>query len=128
MLCIVESPTGAMSDTFDAYKDQVTEFQEKLKYVDGASGMAVVIGKKVVGCNLFDKPSTCRKVWDRLLSGLVFDALEAKETNETAESTDIDQLLKNTGGAAWEPTAPIGEGEEYRAELGHGEQASALVP
>ena len=74
----VESPTGAMSDTFDAYKDQVTEFQEKLKYVDGASGMAVVIGKKVVGCDLFDKPSTCRKVWDRLLSGLVFDALEAE--------------------------------------------------
>ena len=63
----VQSPTGAMADAFDAYKDQVAEFQEKLKYVEGASGMAVVIGKKVVGCDLFDKPSTCRKVWDRLL-------------------------------------------------------------
>jgi hypothetical protein len=123
----VHSSTHAMSDTFDAYKDQVTEFREKLKYVEGASGMAVVIGKQVVGCDLFDKPSTCRKVWDRLLSGLVFDALEAKDTNETAETSDIDQLLKTTTGAAWQPTAPIGEGEEYRAELGYGEQASALT-
>jgi hypothetical protein len=123
----VQSPTHAMADAFDAYQDQVAGFRERLKYVEGASGMAAVIGKKVVGCDLFDKPSTCRKVWDRLLSGLVFDALEAKDTNETAETSDIDQLLKTTTSAAWQPTAPIGEGEEYRAELGQGEQASALT-
>lgn len=124
---LVESSTGAMSDTFDAYKDQVSEFREKLKYVEGASGMAVVIGKRVVGCDLFDKPSTCRKVWDRLLSGLVFDALEAKESSEHAEISDIDQLLKTTSDAEWKPTEPIGDGEEYRAELVDGEQASALT-
>jgi len=123
----VESPTHAMADAFDAYKEQVADFREKLKYVDGASGVAVVIGKHVVGCDLFDKPSTCRKVWDRLLSGLVFDALEAKESSEHAGTSDIDQLLKTTSDAAWQPTEPIGEGEEYRAELGHGEQASALT-
>jgi hypothetical protein len=123
----VESDTMAMSDTFDKYKDQVAEFQQQLKYVDGASGMAVVIGGKVVGCDLFDKPSTCRKVWDRLLSGLVFDALEAKEANPTAETSQVDQLLEITSHAAWQPTAPIGEGDEFRAELEHGEQASALT-
>jgi hypothetical protein len=123
----VESATHAMSDAFDAYKDQVSEFQQNLRYVDGAFGMAIVIGSKVVGCDLFDKPATCRKVWDRLLSGLVFDALAAKEPSDHAETSDIDQLLKTTNDAAWKPTAPIGEGEEYRAELGNGEQASALT-
>jgi hypothetical protein len=123
----VESPTGAMSDAFDTYSDRVSEFRDKLKYVEGASGMAVVIGKRVVGCDLFDKPSTSRKVWDRLLSGLVVDALEAKESSEQCENSDIDQLLKTTSDAAWKPTEPIGEGEEYRAELGNGEQASALT-
>jgi hypothetical protein len=49
--------------------------------------MAVAIGKRVVGCDLFDKPSTCRKTWDRLLSGLVFDALGAKESGESAETS-----------------------------------------
>jgi hypothetical protein len=123
----VESPTHAMSDTFDAYKEQVTEFRDRLKYVEGATGMAVVIGGKVVGCDLFDKPSTCRKVWDRLLSGLVFDALAANGAGQTADRSDVDQLLETTSHAAWQPTEPIGEGDEYRAELSHGEQASALT-
>ena len=40
------SGTRAMSDTFDTYKEKVADFQEKLRYVDGASGIAVAIGKK----------------------------------------------------------------------------------
>ena len=123
----VDSATGAMSDTFDAYGERVAEFREKLKYVDGASGMAVAIGEKIVGCDLFDKPSTCRKVWDRLLSGLVFDALGAKESEKQAKITDIHALITATRNAAWESADPIGEGEEYRAELGNGEQGSALT-
>ena len=65
------SDTHAMSDTFDTYKEQVADFREKLRYVDEASGMAVAIGKKIVAVDLFDKPSTCGKVWDRLMSGYV---------------------------------------------------------
>ena len=38
--------------------------------------MAVAIGKKIVAVDIFDKPSTCNKVWDRLMSGFVLDALE----------------------------------------------------
>jgi hypothetical protein len=123
----VESPTGAMSDTFDAYEDQVTEYREKLKYVDGASGMAVALGDKIVGCDLFDKPSTCQKVWDRLLSGHVFGALETKKSNKESEASDIEEMIKTTSHAAWELAEPIGEGTEYRAEFDHGEHASALM-
>ena len=123
----VESPTGAMSDAFDAYEDQVAVFREKLKYVEGASGMAVTIGDKVVGYDLFDKPSTCQKVWDRLLSGLVFGALETKESEKQAGASDIEEMLKATSNAPWEPAEPIGEGEEYRAEFNNGEHASALT-
>jgi len=123
----VKSATSAMSDAVDAYQDQVSEFRTKFQCVDGASGMAVGIGKQIVACDLFDKPSTCRKVWDRLLSGLVFDALEALESNEHAETSDVDQLLKTTSGAAWQTTVPIGEGQEYRAELRNGDQATALT-
>jgi hypothetical protein len=126
MHCI-QSPTHAMSDAFDAYQDRVSEFRDKVKYVEGASGMAVVIGKRVIGFDLFDKPATCRKVWDRLLSGSVVDALKANEATEQAVPSDVDHLLKAASDAAWNPTAPIGEGEEYRAEFGDGEQASALT-
>jgi hypothetical protein len=125
--CGVASPTSAMSDAFDTYKDQLAEFREHLKYVDGASGLAVVIGKRVVGCDLFDKPSTCRKVWDRMLSGLMLETVATKETTDAAEVGDIDRLIETTRAAQWQETAPIGEGEEYRAEFANGDQASALT-
>jgi hypothetical protein len=117
----VESPTGAMSDTFDAYEDQVTEYRQKLKYVDGASGMAVSLGDKIVGCDLFDKPSTCQKFWDRLLSGHVFGALVTNKSNKESAASDIEEMIKTTSRAAWELAEPIGEGTEYRAEFDHRE-------
>jgi len=123
----VSSATGAMSDTFDAYEDRIAEFREKLKPVEGASGMAVAIGDKIVGCDLFDKPSTCRKVWDRMLSGLVFDVLETKASDKQADASEVEEMITTTSHASWEPTNPIGEGEEYRAEFEDGDHASALT-
>ena len=123
----VESATRAMSDTFDAYEGQVAEYREKLKYVEGASGMAVALRDKIVGCDLFDKPSTCEKFWNRLLSGHVFAALETKDCTQEANTSDIEEMIQTTSHASWEQAEPIGEGTEYRAEFEHGEHGSALM-
>ncbi len=123
----VASGTGAMSDAFDTYQNRIAKFNEKLRYVEGAVGVAVAIGEKVVSADLFDKPSTCQKVWDRLLSGVVFDALEAGTADQTASVADVEQLLGTAGDLPWEPAQAVGEGEEYRAESKRGDHASALV-
>ena len=65
-----------MSDTFETNRARLEEFRDRLKYVEGATGLAVAVGNKVVALDLFDKPVTCGRVWDRLLSGVVMDALE----------------------------------------------------
>ena len=70
------SGTSAMSDTFEAHRKRLDEFREKLHYVEGAVGAAVAVGGKVVTIDLFDKPTTCGRVWNRLLSGAILDALE----------------------------------------------------
>ncbi len=121
------SDTRAMSDTFDTYKEQVDQFREKLRYVAGASGMAVAIGKKIVAVDLFDKPSTCGKVWDRLMSGYVLDALEPQAEGGQAETADVERLLGAANGLPWEKAVPVGEGEEYRAQQGEEVHASALA-
>ena len=82
-----------MSDAFDAHQDRIASFRENVRYVDGATGMAVAIGENVVALDVFDKPSTCQKVWDRMLSGVVFDALEAGETDQAPSVADVEQLL-----------------------------------
>lgn len=85
------SRTSAMADTFRAYEEDVAEFREKLQYVDGACGLAMAIGGRVVAVDLFDKATTCRKVWQRLLSGYVLDALEARITRRAPESGPVER-------------------------------------
>jgi hypothetical protein len=116
-----------MADTFSAHGKRLDEFREQVKYVEGARGLAVALGGQVVACDLFDKLSTCRKVWDRLLSGYVLDALELKQTQAEAETADVEQLLKQLTTLSWERADPVGEGEQWRAESDAGDHASALT-
>lgn len=121
------SDTHAMYDTFEAHRQRLDQFREKLKYVEGAVGAAVAIGGKVVAVDLFDKAETCGRVWTRLLSGAVLDALEVEKAERQAESADVERVLVGLKTLGWEPTESIGEGEEYRAESPTGDHASALV-
>jgi hypothetical protein len=89
--------------------------------------MAVAIGENIVALDVFDKPSTCQKVWDRMLSGVVFDALEAGETDQAPSVADVEQLLGIANDLPWEQTKSVGEGEDYRAESKQGDHVSALA-
>jgi hypothetical protein len=123
----VSSSTAAMSDCFDTHRDRIADFRERLQYVDGATGMAVAVGGNVVSVDVFDKPDTCRKVWDRLLSGVVFDALEVGKADQPVDTATVERLLESSRSLSWEPTNAVGEGEEYRASSPQGDHASALV-
>ena len=121
------SPSSAMADTFRAHEGRIAEFREKLRYVDGACGIAVAVGKQIVAVDLFDKMTTCRKVWDRLLTGYVLDALEAGAEQGQAETADVERLLGTANALSWQKADPVGEGEEYRANQGEDVHASALT-
>jgi hypothetical protein len=121
------SPTGAMSDTYDRYQGRLAEFKDRLKYVEGAAGLAVAVGGKVVSLDLFDKPATCKKVWDRLLTGLVLDALETTGAQQPTAEADVQGALAALTSAAWQASPAVGTGEEFRAEMEGDRHASALV-
>jgi len=121
------SGTSAMSDTFEMHQKPLDDFREKVQYVEGASGVAAAVGGKVVAIDLFDKPATCQKVWNRLLSGFVLDSLESDQPERPVETSDVERLLENLETFNWEQTQAVGEGEEYRAESATGDHASALA-
>ena len=121
------SETGAMADTYESYRERVKEFRERLKYVEGATGVVIAVGKQVVALDLFDKPSTCRKVWDRLLTGVVMDALEANPSDQVAQPADVQGLLARLRDSAWEQAPAVGEGQEFRSDADSRTHASALV-
>jgi hypothetical protein len=121
------SETGAMSDTFEAYRAELNDFREHLAYAEGATGVAIAVGKRVVALDLFDKPSTCRKVWDRLISGVAMDSLEAGPSEEVAVPADVHALLDRMRAAPWTETPAVGEGTEFRSDADSQTHASALV-
>lgn len=122
-----ESGTSAMSDTFETHRKQLDEFRRRLSYVDLAVGAAVAVGNKVLAIDLFDKPTTCSRVWHRLLSGAVMDALEADQAKAIANRADVEQVISAFRDISWESAAQMGEGFEFRAESPAGDHASALV-
>jgi hypothetical protein len=121
------SATGAMADTYTAHQDRFAEFQNCLKYVEGATGLAVLVGGKLVSVDLFDRPSTCEKVWSRLLTGVVLDALEAGPAEQAAGAGEVPVVLAALRGAPWRQSQAVGAGEEFRAEIDGDRHASALT-
>jgi hypothetical protein len=121
------SETHAMADTYESYRGRIEEFRDHLKYVEGATGLAVAVGPALVALDLFDKPATCQKIWDRLLTGIVMDALEEAQAAARAEPESVEALLKQLEGAPWQESPAVGEGHEYRAEAGSDTHASALT-
>jgi hypothetical protein len=126
--CIsLDSPTSALSDAFDHCEDRIAESLDTLQYVEGAIGLAAAIGGRVVSADFFDKPATCEKVWPRLLSGMVFDALEEKDVKTPSSTKDVEQLLNSASSLTWHAVEAVGEGVEYRAESERHDHASALI-
>jgi hypothetical protein len=121
------SETTAMADTYEMHRASLNEFREQLTYVKGATGIAIAVGKQVIALDVFDKPSTCRKVWDRLLTGAVMDALEAKPTEQVGRSVDVEELLARLRNTAWDQAPAVGEGQEFRSDADPQTHASALV-
>jgi hypothetical protein len=121
------SETMAMADTYDSHRDRLAEFRARLGYVEGATGLAVALGKMVVAVDLFDKPPTCRKVWDRLLTGVVMDALETQAAEDPPGPADVEALLGRLREAPWAQAPAVGDGEEFRAEADGSTHASALM-
>jgi hypothetical protein len=113
----VESGTSALADSYQKYEQNLAEARQALKYVPGACGLAIAIGPQVVTADLFDKPATCEKVWGRLLSGLVLDALVEGQAKSSPDPGQVAQLLHEVRNAAWTQTEAVGEGQEYRAEF-----------
>ena len=115
-----------MSDTYAHLAERMTDYQAQLKYPEGAVGVAIAVGPKVVCLDVFDKPSTCQKAWDRLLSGCIFEVLEGRTTEGQAEARTVEQVVAESQARAWTEAPAVGEGREYRAEF-NGSIGSALL-
>ena len=123
----MQSPSENLSDSLDTHRGKVEDMRRQLPYVEGASGIAVAIGGKVVSLDVFDKAATLEKLWDRLAEGLALDAIDARN-DETADSRSSVKLYKEVvGNMRWNQVETVGLGEAYRATGDGDALATALV-
>lgn len=111
-----DSRTTAMADTVRDHQGEIEQFRDALKPVDGAVGMVIAIGGKVVSIDLLDNPETFQRIWGRLLTGFILDAIEAGSIGKQASTEDAEAILASINGLPWEEVATVGEGQDLRAE------------
>ena len=109
----IRSPTGNMSDALDVRREAAEEMRRSLPYAEGALGIAVALGGKVVGIDVFDQPATMAKLWDRLVQGLVLDAAATPDTGRQTTASDVTVKLYALKNMMWQKTDPVGLGESY---------------
>ena len=123
------SPKENMSDVFVNHPQVVQELRQELPYPEGASGIAAAINGKVVGIDLFDKPDTLQKVWDRLVVlGLTLDYLDLRNADRLGDraAKPVQLYMEAVSEASWQEVPTVGTGKMYRA-YDSGCLAAALV-
>jgi hypothetical protein len=124
----VRSQTENMSDALETHGEKVAELRRILQYPQDASGIAVVLGGKVVSVDLFDKPPTLERLWDRLLQGIALDAMELRDSKCRASGSDVSVQLYLVRNVRWQKVEPVvGLGEAYRGRGDDDTLATALV-
>jgi hypothetical protein len=109
--------SNALQDMFHDYDGKLSESVEKLRAPAECNGVVFVIGGRIAGADLFDKPSTLRKLWPKLIRSCAIDALEPSTQNlGSTEQQKISIWLERVASAKQEPFPSPGVGLDVRID------------
>jgi hypothetical protein len=107
------------SDLHQAYADHETrlgDILDQLRVPEGCCGVAFVLGGRVAGVDLFDKPETLAKLWPKLVRAYAIDALEQTESPPALTPEEVAQWIRSAAAARLEPFKSPGLGDDVRVE------------
>ena len=121
------SPTSAMEAMFTAHADSIDKFVSACHPIDEQVGALFVVNGRIVGFDLFDRPSTLHKVLPKLVRSVAIEALDSTEPPQ--ERTERERLARLfLGAVAAVPqhrSTALGLGEDVRLSA-HGVTGAAL--
>jgi hypothetical protein len=103
------SPTQAVDQVYEDYHERMAELLRRVNVPAGCAGAAFVLGGKVAGVDLFDKPETLAKLWLKLVPAYAVDALEIREGGGTPTPLPTDAV------AQWIRSASRMEGTTFKS-------------
>lgn len=123
----VHSPTQALQDLFATQQQHLDGYTGSLGYVERACGVAMGVGPRVVSIDLFDRPSTCKHFWGRLLAGTALEALQEHDQLGSVDTREVHGVVADVCRSRWFRAPAVGLGDEYRSRDTTQVAASALA-
>ena len=111
------SSSDALQDVFRNYERKLEQSVENLPAPAECNGAVFVIGGRIAGVDLFDKPDTLRKLWPKLIKSCTMDALEpSTESPGSMAQEQISSWLDAAASATLESFPSPGVGQDVRIE------------
>lgn len=109
------SPSNALHDAYESVEVRLKRFLDDLAPNERWSGALFCFGDSIVGADLFDKPSTLRSLWPKLVRAYAFDALEG-ERHGTVERSAVEEWLSGLSRTVVDSFPSEGTGTDVRLE------------
>ena len=111
---VVQSDTSSLTDALEAAEEKLREHCKRTVLPDGAAGVLVGRGDRIVGMDLFDSPKTLKMLWDRLSDAYLFDALRDPGAVPPTPADQAQKFVERLGSAA-KPRIDLCSQEQNRA-------------
>ena len=73
------SATNTLDAVYQNYMNRLEAILSQMPVEPGANGAVFVLDGQIIGCDIFDKASTLKKLWPKLLKSYAIDALESSK-------------------------------------------------
>ncbi len=110
------SQTDALNEVYRSHAEQLQDLIGGFEMQAGQSGVAVYINNRFACLDLFDRPETLPKLWEKLLRSYAMDALEAGEEKAAAGSPDPRAVLESIARGECSFYPSVGLGSDLRLE------------
>lgn len=110
------SETNAYFKVYEDHRKRLDDLLASTPSPEGACGAAFVAGGKLVGLDLFDRPTTLAKLWPKLFGAYALDAIEpsAEASTTPPGSEEIARWVHSGASANAESFQSPGLGNDIR--------------
>jgi hypothetical protein len=114
----VNSPTGAMSDIYKSYDDQLKQYTESFTLSPKQKGFLVAINGQMAGMEAFDSQTSLAKYFDKMMQSYALDAIDLQKQGQSLRhpETRADAWVEEIRELPVIPSPSLGLGEDLRLE------------
>jgi hypothetical protein len=110
------SPSHALDQAYDDHCVSLSDLLAQLRVPQDSCGAAFVVGGRIAGVDLFDKPATLAKMFPKLIRSYAIDALEVPQAATPIGREQVGSWLRSAARAHAEPFKSPGLGYDIRLQ------------